>query len=95
MMSREIQMTFVITKDGKGKETASYTIVSRVDSEILLQSETKEAEKGTTSLYRLICHLSQEVHLDEQGGSALRFAQLNPFGKGFHGFLDDPRDSSK
>ncbi|KAL6842164.1 hypothetical protein ACP4OV_028143 [Aristida adscensionis] len=33
-----------------GKETANYIIVSKVGSEILLQSETNEVEKGTTRL---------------------------------------------
>ncbi|XP_062203588.1 guanylate kinase 1 [Phragmites australis] len=36
-----------------GKETASYSTVSKIDSEILLQSETNGAEKGTTSLLAL------------------------------------------
>ncbi|WVZ90392.1 hypothetical protein U9M48_036699 [Paspalum notatum var. saurae] len=37
----------IFTKEGK--ETASYYIVSKVDSEILLQSETDEAKNGATS----------------------------------------------
>lgn len=38
-----------VTKEGK--ETASYSIVSKTDSEILLQSETNEAKNGATFLY--------------------------------------------
>uniref|UniRef100_A0A0E0FCL6 Guanylate kinase 1 n=1 Tax=Oryza meridionalis TaxID=40149 RepID=A0A0E0FCL6_9ORYZ len=36
-----------------GKETACYSILSKTNSEILLQSETNEAEKGTTNLLSL------------------------------------------
>uniref|UniRef100_A0A0E0BTD5 Guanylate kinase 1 n=1 Tax=Oryza glumipatula TaxID=40148 RepID=A0A0E0BTD5_9ORYZ len=36
-----------------GKETACYSILSKTNSEILLQSETNEAEKGTTNLISL------------------------------------------
>jgi guanylate kinase len=40
-----------VTKEGK--ETASYSIVSKTDSEILLQSETNEAKKWSCML---VCH---------------------------------------
>ena len=38
-----------VNKEGKG--TASYSIVSKTDSEILLQSETNEAKNGAACLY--------------------------------------------
>lgn len=38
-----------VTKESK--ETASYSIVSKTDSEILLQSESNEAKNGATCLY--------------------------------------------
>jgi hypothetical protein len=38
-----------VTKEGK--ETASYSIMSKTDSEILLQSETSEAKNGAACLY--------------------------------------------
>jgi hypothetical protein len=40
----------------------NYSIVSKVNSEILLQFETTEAEKGTASMYVILPLFLYELH---------------------------------
>jgi len=76
------------------KETASYSIVSKTDSEILLQSETNEGKNGAIHLLALdLSSLSGGAPGRTRG---LKIGSVNSFlTRAYIGVLDDPKHSSK